>query len=77
MSPNDEYILEILQGVGLIDTSIAEHAMQLAEEKNIEVVTVLADSGLVSSSEIMQALAAHAGMETIALDPAEIDPMVP
>ena len=76
MSPNDEYILEILQGIGLIDTSIAEHAMQLAEEKNIEVVTVLADSGLVSSSEIMQALAAHAGMETIALDPAEIDPVV-
>ena len=71
---NDEYILEILQGVGLIDNSVADHAMQLAEEKNINVVTVLSDSGLVSSDDILHALAAHAGMEAIHLDPAEIDP---
>lgn len=73
MTPKDEYTLETLRSAGLIDQSIAEKAAYLAEERGIDVVEVLEESGMITAEEITQAIAEQYGMETVSLRDMDID----
>lgn len=73
MTPNDEYTLEILHNVGLIDESIAEKAAYLADERGMSVADVLEESGMITQDEITRAMADHYGMEVISLRDMDVD----
>ncbi len=73
MTPKDEYTLETLRSAGLIDQSIAEKAAYLADERGMDVVEVLEESGMITSEEITQAIAEQYGMETVSLRELDID----
>ncbi len=73
MTPKDEYTLETLQQVGLIDQAIAEKAAYLADERGMSVVDVLEESGMITSDEITRAIAGHYGMEMVSLRDLDID----
>ena len=81
MTSNDDYILEILENVGLITREQAVAARQLATEADEGVVDVLAREGVVDKLDVLKALAAQFGMETITLTgleiPREVLDMVP
>ncbi|MFH0952989.1 MAG: type II secretion system ATPase GspE [Verrucomicrobiota bacterium] len=67
MTANDEYILEILESVGLIDRQQASFAREAAQKEDKGVVDVLAKAGTVSKMDILKALANQFGMDTITL----------
>ncbi len=81
MTANDDYILEILQSVGLISTEQASLARKEAREQDKAVIDVLAGGGTVSKLDILKALANQFGMDTIRLEgmniEAEVIDMVP
>ena len=81
MTSNDDYILEILENVGLITREQAVTARQLATQDDEGVVDVLAREGVVDKLDVLKALAAQFGMETITLTgldiPREVLDMVP
>lgn len=76
MTPNDEYILEILQVEGMIDEAIAKKAAFLADERGTGVIDELEESGMVTRDEITQTLAGHYGMEYVTLRDMDIAPEV-
>jgi len=67
LTANDEYILEILESVGLITREQALEARQVSESEDRSVIDILARSGQVSKMDILKALAGQFGMETISL----------
>ena len=81
MTANDDYILEILQSVGLITTEQASTARTEARDQDKAVIDVLAGSGVVTKIDILKALANQFGMDTIRLEgmnlEAEVIDMVP
>ncbi|MBN1270371.1 MAG: type II secretion system ATPase GspE [Kiritimatiellae bacterium] len=81
MTANDEYIVEILQSVGLIQRQQAEEALEWAKKEDKAVVDVLAETGVVSEVDILKALANQFGMESINLTgmdiPQEVIDLVP
>jgi general secretion pathway protein E/type IV pilus assembly protein PilB len=81
LTSNDDYILEILENVGLITREQAVTARQLATQDDEGVVDVLAREGVVDKLDVLKALAAQFGMETITLTgldiPREVLDMVP
>ena len=72
MTANDEYILEILESVGLINREQALRAREAAQQEDKGVIDVIARSGIVSKADILKALAGQFGMETISLTGLEI-----
>ena len=72
MTANDEYILEILESVGLITREQVAETRQAAESEDRSVVDILARAGQVSKMDILKALAGQFGMETISLTGLEI-----
>ena len=72
MTANDEYILEILESVGLINREQAVLAREAAQKEDKGVIDVLARSGIVSKMDILKALAGQFGMETLSLTGLEI-----
>ena len=81
MTSNDDYILEILENVGLISREQAVAARQIAAQEDEPVMDVLAREGVVSKIDMLKALAGQFGMETITLTgldiPREVLDMVP
>ena len=81
MTSNDDYILEILENVGLISREQAVAARQIAAQDDEPVMNVLARDGGVSKLDMLKALAGQFGMETITLTgldiPREVLDMVP
>ncbi len=81
MTSNDDYILEILENMGLVSREQAVGARQIATQEDEGVMEVLAREGVVSKSDMLKALAAQFGMETITLQgldiPREVLDMVP
>ena len=81
MTSNDDYILEILENVGLISREQAVAARQIAAQDDEPVMDVLARDGGVSKLDMLKALAGQFGMETITLTgldtPREVLDMVP
>ena len=81
MTSNDDYILEILENVGLVSREQAVAARQIATQEDEGVMDVLAREGLVSKLDMLKALAGQFGMETISLTgldiPREVLDMVP
>ncbi|HPG00264.1 MAG TPA: type II secretion system ATPase GspE [Kiritimatiellia bacterium] len=81
MTANDEYILEILESVGLINRDQASQARTAAQQEDKGVIDILARSGVVARMDILKALAGQFGMDTISLTgldiPQEVLDMVP
>ena len=72
MTSNDDYILEILESMGLITREQAVAARNIAQEEDEGVMEILAREGAVSKSDMLKALAAQFGMETITLQGLDI-----
>ena len=72
MTANDEYILEILESVGLINRDQARGAREAAQAEDKNVIETLSASGAVSKVDILKALANQFGMETVTLTGLEI-----
>ena len=81
MTANDEYILEILQGVGLISPDQAAQARASATKEDRAITEILERSGVVSKMDVLKTLANQFGMDTIRLEgmdiQAEVIDMVP
>jgi len=81
LTANDEYILEILESVGLINRDQASQARTAAQQEDKGVIDILARSGVVARMDILKALAGQFGMDTISLTgldiPQEVLDMVP
>lgn len=67
MPASEDYILEILKDVGLITLAQIESARPYAQEHGVGVVDALIKQEVITQRQLTQALAAHAGMETISL----------
>jgi type IV pilus assembly protein PilB len=67
LTANDEYVVEILQGVGLIDRNQASQALSLAQQQDKSVIEVMAQNKIASKADILKALANQFGMEYISL----------
>jgi type IV pilus assembly protein PilB len=72
LTSNDDYILEILENMGLISREQAVGARQIATQEDEGVIEILAREGVVAKSDILKALAAQFGMETISLQGLDI-----
>ncbi|MFH0881053.1 MAG: ATPase, T2SS/T4P/T4SS family, partial [Lentisphaerota bacterium] len=72
MTANDEYILEILESVGLISREQVVKARETALKEDKEVVEILSREGTVSKMDVLKALANQFGMDTISLTGIEI-----
>jgi len=81
LTSNDDYILEILENVGLVSREQAIAARQIATQEDEPVMAVLAREGVVAKLDMLKALAGQVGMETISLTgldiPREVLDMVP
>ncbi|OQA29527.1 MAG: Type II secretion system protein E [Verrucomicrobia bacterium ADurb.Bin345] len=81
MTANDEYILEILESVGLISREQASDARTNSQKEDKSVVDVLSQQGVVSKTDILKTLASQFGMEMITLTgldiPQEVLDLVP
>ncbi len=81
MTSNDDYILEILENVGLVSREQAIAARQTAAQEDAAVMDVLARDAGVSKTDMLKALAGQFGMEMISLTgldiPREVLDMVP
>ncbi len=73
MTANDEYIIEILEGVGLITHQQGAEALQIAQDSDKNVIDVLADRKSVTKPDVLKALANQFGMEFVSLSGLEID----
>ena len=65
MTANDEYIVEILESVGLITREQADTALSSAREQDKDVVDVLTGDEVVARTDVLKALANQFGMETV------------
>ena len=72
MTSNDDYILEILENMGLITREQAVSARNLAQEEDEGVMEILAREGVVAKLDMLKALASQFGMETITLQGLDI-----
>lgn len=73
MTANDEYVIEILESVGLISHQHGVDALQEAQIQDKTVVDVLAERRYASKPDILKALANQFGMEFVSLSGMEID----
>ncbi len=73
MTGNDEYIVEILQGVGLISMAQGAEALELARQQDKGVVDVLSEGRVATKTDILKSLANQFGMEFISLSGHDIE----
>ena len=76
MTANDDYILEILQGVGLVNSEQAAQARATAKAEDRAIVEILERNGVVSKLDVLKTLANQFGMDTIRLGGLDIDATV-
>ena len=72
MTANDDYILEILESVGLINHEQAAKARDTAQKEDKSVIDIIPRSGAITKMDILKALANQFGMDTISLTGLEI-----
>ncbi len=72
MTANDDYILEILESVGLIKREQVVKAREVALAEDKGVIDILSRDGVVAKMDILKALANQFGMETVTLTGLEI-----
>ena len=81
MNANNDYIAEILVGVGLVSDQSARAASETAESEGRSIVDVLVAEEMATEMDILKALANQFGMETISLAsldvPQDVVDMVP
>lgn len=81
MPASDDYIVEILRDVGLVNHEQVEAARASAGDTGDSVADTLVKQGILSQLQLTQALATHAGMETVSLRantiPADVIESVP
>ncbi len=73
MTANDEYVVEILESVGLVTRAQAQEALKWSEQHDKPVIDSLVDLKIASKSDVLKALANQFGMEYITLAGMEID----
>ena len=73
MTANDEYILEILESVGLIDHALSTKARAKATQSGKAVIDVLAESGLLTKADIYKTMAGQFGLEFVSLKGLEVE----
>ncbi len=73
MTANDEYVVEILEGVGLISRQQGQEALAWAEKHDKPVIEALSANKIVSKSDTLKALANQFNMEFVSLSGVEID----
>ena len=76
MAPNNQYIAELLQTMGLITSEQAKEALEHAHAHNGNVVDVLAKGQIVDRNEVIKKLAEASDMDTVSLADTEIPPEV-
>lgn len=74
MNANDEYVVEILEGVGLINRQQGQEALAKAQEIDRAVVDVLVQSGVASKTDVIKTLANQFGMEFVSLSGHDLEP---
>ncbi len=67
MTANDEYIVEILESVGLINRAQAETALSTAQAEDKDIIEILVRDGIADRSDVLKSLANQFGMEIIDL----------
>ncbi len=72
MTANDEYVLEILESMGLITYEQGREALQISQEQDKDINDVLDGAGWVSKTEILKAVANQFGMEVVSLKNVDI-----
>jgi len=73
VTANDEYVIEILESVGLITHQQGAEALQIAQDADTTVIDVLAERKFATKSDILKALANQFGMEFVSLSGLEFD----
>jgi len=73
LSANDEYVVEILESVGLITRAQGQESLQWAEKNDKPVIDALVGLQIASKSDILKALANQFGMEYISLAGMQIE----
>jgi type IV pilus assembly protein PilB len=73
LTPNDEYILETLHNVGLIDQAVVDKVVDMMERDGHSALEVFESSGLLTQAEILKVLANQLGMEFVRLTPQDIE----
>ncbi|MBP5787382.1 MAG: type II/IV secretion system protein, partial [Kiritimatiellae bacterium] len=73
MTANDDYILEILENVGLITREQAIAARNVANQEDLPVLTILDREKVLDKREALKALAGQFGMDMIVLTGMDID----
>ncbi len=73
MTANDEYVVEILENVGLITRAQSQEALAWAGQHDKPVIDALVELRISSKSDVLKALANQFGMEYISLAGVEID----
>ncbi len=76
MTANDEYIVEILESVGLISRKQGESALANAKKEDLNVIDIVVRDSSLTKIDVLKALANQFGMETISLSGASLDPEV-
>lgn len=81
MTSNDEYILEILQDIGIIDADQANTARTRADADDRPLPDVLESEGFITKADLLKTIAEQFGMEVISLAgrdiPREVLDLVP
>ena len=72
LTANDEYIVEILESVGLINSHQAATVLKTAQEEDQDVVEILSREGVVDRHNVLKTLASQFGMDLIDLQSHEI-----
>jgi len=73
LTSNDDYILEILENVGLVSREQALAAREIATKEDEAVMEILAREGVVAKRDMLKALAGQFGMEMISLTGLDIE----
>jgi general secretion pathway protein E/type IV pilus assembly protein PilB len=73
LTANDEYVLEILENVGLINRLQAEEALAWSTERDKPVMDALVALDIASKSDVLKALASQFGMEYVSLAGMEVE----
>ena len=73
MTANDEYVVEILESVGLITHQQSQDALAWAQKNDKTVIDALAITKVATKTDILKVLANQFGMEFISLSGLDID----
>ncbi len=76
MTPNEEYILELLQDASMVSASQIETARQKAAEDHIGVVAALISLGILSEEDVTRTVAAASNMEFVDLSQINVRPEI-